>query len=254
MRNWDEIMDDAETLAKSFVTLKSKTSRDTLIIASEGQHIVQNKTKAVRRDYTVLTSSFDGNGSVAKDRDTGEIVRGYFYPTGSTVPCDAFKIGYSQLIEMRRIGNQTNGIWPLNSNFNKIAFAVYAGRIYFYPQVPQSGSFVFTQIPKLTKFSIDAAAANVGYWAAYGPSDSAFNAAVEANGPEPEFDFAEEGLAFYTAAGLLDKMPAARMAYEGKYQEWMARFASCFEDVIQGDVPYNINQGPHGYTGPASYR
>lgn len=335
MRTWEEYIDDGETKARSFVTLKSKTSRDSLIIVSEAQYILQKKTKACRRDFTVLTSAFDADGSVAigngisglwgdggggltiealtatgnplvwtisqlpnggvavadgaqlipgvdytvsgqnitfvfgqptnpvaiyaaqssltpaRFYGIGELCYAYYYPANSTIPCKVFVIGYQELLEMRRLGTQTNGISPLNSNFNKIAIAVHAGRIYLYPQAGLSGTIVITHIPKLTMYSIKQGQLSTGYWANY---EAGFDAALSTYGPEPEFEYAEDGIIAFTSARLLEKMPAAYNIYIEKYREWMMQFQSTYEDVIKADVPYNLQQGPHSYTGPARHR
>lgn len=252
-RTWDELIDDGQTLAKVFVQLKNITNRDSLVLVTEAQNILQKKTKAVRRQFTLLTSSLSADGSVDKDREVGELVRADYYPTGSASACKAFVIGYAQWMDMVRSGSQTNGIYPVNSNFNKIALTSYMNKLFVLPPTSLNGQFIITYLPKLTKFSIKGADDSTGPWAAFGPSDAAFTAAVESLGPEPEFDYAEEGIAMYVAAQYLKKYPAAFMTYEHQYNEWMAGFNSCWEDVIQSDVPYNINQGPHGYTGPTNY-
>lgn len=335
MRTWDEHIDGGETRTKSFMTLKGKTTRDSLMIVSEAQNILQKKTKACRRDFTVLSSAFDANGSVAigsgisglwgdggggltiealtatgnplvwtisqlpnggvavadgaqltpgvdytvsgqnitflfaapvnpvaiyaaqssltpaRFYGIGEICYAYFYPTGSTTPCKVFVIGYPQLLEMRRTGSITNGISPVTRSAGKIAIAVHAGRIYCYPQTGLTGTFVITHIPKLTMYSVREGSLSTGYWANY---EANLNAAITTYGPEPEFDFAENGIEAYVAARLLKKMPAAYMTYKEDYNEWMAEFTSCFEDVIRADSPYNLQQAAHAYTGPAQPR
>lgn len=253
MRTWDELIDDAQTLAKVFVQLKNITTRDSLVLASEAVQILQKKTKAVKRQLTVLTTSLAADGSVAKDREMGELVRADYYPTGSAAACKAFIIGYAQWMEMVRLGSQTNGMYPVNSNFTRIVMTSYMNKLFVYPPTSLNGQFIITYLPKLSKFSIKGAEDSVGPWTAFGPSDANFTTSIESLGPEPEFDYAEEGIAQYIAAQYLKKFPAAFATYERQFDEWMAGFRSCYEDVIASDVPYNISQGPHGYTGPTNY-